>query len=90
MGERKATRFDLALAQLACRYAREPDVVIRSLYVSAIVGTVLNLINQGDAIISGSDIDYAKLVLTYLVPYFIGTYGAVSVRLRDRKQAQKA
>jgi hypothetical protein len=90
MGERKTTRVNLALAKLACRHALTPDVAIRSLYVSAIVGTVLNLINQGDAILSGSNVDYVKLVLTYVVPYFVGTYGAVSVRLHDRKLAQKA
>lgn len=64
--------------------------MITSLYVGAVVGTLLNLINQGDALLRGSDLNYAKLVLTYVVPYCVATYGAVSVRLRDRKRADKA
>lgn len=90
MGKRKTTRLNLALAELACRTALAPDVVVRSLYVGAVVGTVLNLINQGDAILTGSDVDFVKLVLTYMVPYFVGTHGAVSARLHDRKRAREA
>lgn len=54
----------------------------RSALVAALVGTVLNLINQGDALFSGAHIHLFKLVLTYCVPYCVATYGAVSYRLR--------
>ena len=50
-------------------------------------GTVLNLINQGDAMLSGMTIDLTKLLLTYLVPYFVSTYGAVSYRLHAARLA---
>jgi hypothetical protein len=53
----------------------------RSLWVALIVGTILNLINQGDRLLSGQSLDLTKLALTYLVPYFVSTYGAVSFRL---------
>ncbi len=52
----------------------------RSFYVAVLVGTILNLINQGDAMLSGGDLQYGKIALTYLVPYFVATYGAVSAR----------
>jgi hypothetical protein len=39
------------------------------------------LINQGDALVTGRPLDVAKLVLTYIVPYLVSTYGAVSFRL---------
>jgi len=55
------------------------DIVIRSLYISAIVGTMLNLINQGDKLITGSEIDVLKCLLTYLVPYCVATYSAAMV-----------
>lgn len=55
-----------------------PDIVKRSLIVALIVGTILNLINQGDKIMDASGIDLLKCVLTYLVPYCVATYGAVS------------
>ncbi len=54
----------------------------RSLVVSLIVGTILNLINQGDALFAGSRLNFFKLILTFLVPYAVATYGAVSYRLR--------
>jgi len=54
----------------------------RSLFVAIVVGTILNLINQGDAILAGVDLQITKLLLTYAVPYCVATYGAVSLRLR--------
>ena len=54
----------------------------RSLIVALLVGTLLNLINQGDILIRGESPELAKLVLTYVVPYLVATYGAVSYRLR--------
>ena len=54
----------------------------------AVVGTILNLINQGDALVAGARLNLTKLILTFVVPYAVATYGAVSYRLRagsDRK-----
>jgi hypothetical protein len=62
------------------RYAISDGVPRRSLVVALIVGTILNLINQGDAMIAGLPLNLAKLSLTYLVPYLVSTYGAVSYR----------
>ncbi len=53
----------------------------RSLLVALIVGTVLNLINQGDALLTGSNLNVLKICLTYIVPYCVATYGAVSFRM---------
>ena len=53
----------------------------RSLTVMVIVGSVLNLINQGDALVRGAPLDWFKLLLTYIVPYCVATYGAVSMQL---------
>src|SRR4249920_4005227 len=46
-----------------------------------VVGTILNLINQGDALFGPGPINWVKVLLTYLVPYTVSTYGAVSYRL---------
>src|SRR5215467_10887386 len=54
--------------KLACRYAISDGVPRRSLHVALIVGTVLNLINQGDALLGMASINWLKLVLTYCVP----------------------
>lgn len=53
----------------------------RSFYVALVVGTILNLINQGDALFGPGPINWIKIVLTYLVPYAVSTYGAVSYQL---------
>jgi len=62
-------------------YSISDGVPRRSLLVALLVGTILNLINQGDALLAGLPLDIAKLLLTYLVPYCVSTYGAVSYRL---------
>ncbi len=49
------------------RYAVSDAVPKRSVIVVLIVGTILNLINQGDAVFTAVPIDLAKLLLTYLV-----------------------
>lgn len=68
----------------ACLCAVSDGVPRRSFYLALVVGTVLNLINQGDALIGSVPIDWLKLILTYCVPYAVCTYGAVSHQLRTR------
>ena len=53
----------------------------RSCQVALVVGSALNLINQGDALLHGGHVNYLKAALTFVVPYAVATYGAVSVRL---------
>ena len=36
--------------------------------ITLVVGTILNLINQGDAIFGGMAINWTKIVLTYIAP----------------------
>ena len=62
----------------------------RSLIVALIVGTILNLINQGDALFDGKALDWLKLLLTYIVPYCVATYGAVAFRLDAMRREARA
>jgi hypothetical protein len=59
----------------------------RSLLVAIVVGTVLNLINQADALIGHGHFDPVKAALTFAVPYCVATYGAVSYRLKMDAEA---
>jgi hypothetical protein len=59
----------------------------RSFFVALVVGTILNLINQGDAMIGDAGLNFIKLLLTYAVPYCVATYGAVSYRLASPPSA---
>lgn len=69
MSSRQSSYFRLALSG---------GIPKRSAIVAAIVGTVLNLINQGDVILNGGTVDILKAALTYCVPYCVATYAAVA------------
>jgi hypothetical protein len=66
--------------RLAWRLGTSGGVPARSLKVAVVVGTALNLINQGDALFGEAEINWAKLALTFAMPYAVSTYGAVAVR----------
>ena len=56
-----------------------PPLVVRSLIICLIVGTVLTAINQGNVILGG-DLPASlawKVPLTYAVPYCVATTGAI-------------
>lgn len=65
--------------------AKRPAIVKRSFIIAAIVGTILNLINQGDMIDDMSNFDWWKCLMTYMVPYCVSTYGAVSALMDNQK-----
>jgi hypothetical protein len=44
--------------------------------IMVVVGSILNIINQGDAILTGRAISWWKVALTYCVPFCVATYGA--------------
>ena len=51
-----------------------------ALVMGLIVGTILTAINQGDFILAGEMPDLVKAGLTYMVPYCVATYGAVTAK----------
>jgi hypothetical protein len=67
--------------------AMSTGVVRRSLAVALVVGSVLNLINQGHALLTGGPVDWVKFCLNFAVPYCVSTYGAVSYHLRMMHRA---
>ncbi len=48
----------------------------RSLIVAILIGTILNLINQGEAILGDPPVVLWKLLLTYFVPFAVASYGS--------------
>lgn len=62
----------------------------RSFVVAVIVGAILNLINQGDALLSGGPLNLTKIILTFVVPYCVATYDAVSYRLQAAPRSQSS
>ena len=62
----------------ALRAVLRPPIATRSLWVAVVVGSILNLINQGDRLAAGAPLDWAKLGLTYVVPFVVASFGAWS------------
>ncbi|GAC1581638.1 MAG: hypothetical protein NVS3B5_15780 [Sphingomicrobium sp.] len=48
----------------------------RSLTVAVVVGTALNMINQGPEVFAGHPPIIWKLVMTYTVPFAVASYGS--------------
>ncbi len=73
------------------RIALEPAVVRRAVRIALVVGTMLILINHGDALMRGalSPLRLGQMVLTVLVPYCVSTVSSVSV-LHDLRRTAPA
>ena len=67
----------------AAQAALSPDFAKRSAIVAVIVGTILNVINQGHALLGDADFRLWTAMLTYCVPFFVSSYGAYAGLARD-------
>lgn len=68
---------------LAFQIATSKPTIITAVKVGLLVGLMLNLINQGEAVFSGQleKLDIFKLVLTFAVPYLVSTYSVTRAKL---------
>jgi len=71
--------------------ARTPHIVHRALKYAAGVGTVLILINHGDALVRGdvSRLRLFRMVLTVIVPYCVSTASSVGA-IREHQKEEPA
>lgn len=73
--------------EIACRRS----IVFRGLKYGAIVGSILIIINHGNAIVGGT-VDatrFLQMVLTVLVPYCVSTASSVGAVMEHRAENQK-
>lgn len=56
-----------------------PQVIKRAFIVALIVGSLLNIINQGDNFLSQTVV-WWKVILTYMVPFCVSTYSSAAER----------
>ena len=70
------------------RIALSHHIVINALKISAVVGSVLNLVNQGESLLHGGTISWLHLILKYLVPYCVASYSAAKneIELRESNE----
>jgi hypothetical protein len=76
-----ASGFDGSLFRLATERA----TVVGALKVTCVVGTLLNVIHQGDRLFAlrFGDVVWWRVVLTYLVPYCVSVFSAARIRAID-------
>ncbi len=67
-------------AKTVWKNAWEAGIPQRALLVALVVGTALNLINQGDALFARHSFNWGKALLTYAVPFCVSVHGALSTR----------
>ncbi len=64
------------------RIACTRDIVVAAIKVALVVGTLLNLINQGGRMYDGLPLSWFHVVLNYLVPYCVSSYSAARNEMR--------
>jgi hypothetical protein len=68
------------------KIALEKRTLKKGLMVSIVVGSILNLINQGNLILGNhfSEISMPKLCLTYIAPFLVSIYSTSSSILQQK------
>jgi len=69
-----------------------PKIAGNGLKVSLVVGTVLNLVNQGEYLLDGQGLMMGHAVLNYLVPFCVACYSgarALPIHVSDRQAPHK-
>ena len=70
--------------ELILNIIKSKDLLLRALKIAFVVGIILNIINQGDYFLNMQfeHINFLKAGLTFLVPFCVSMYTAVSMKLK--------
>ena len=62
----------------------DKEILLKAMKISLIVGTLLNIINQGVYLFNFDfqNLNLIKLILTYIIPFFVSSYTAASMKLK--------
>ncbi|EON92178.1 hypothetical protein MARLIPOL_11166 [Marinobacter lipolyticus SM19] len=74
----------------ACELAVSHGTPKRAAKLALVVGTLLVLINQWEAVVGEATLHWLKVLLTYCVPYLVSTYTSVSKDLYLSRQSRMA
>jgi len=58
------------------RLALQPGIARAALKVSLVVGTLLNVINNGEQLWAGHGVNIWRVALNFVVPYCVSSYSA--------------
>ncbi len=67
----------LRIIPIALRWS----IMRTAIKVSLVVGTLLNLINQGEALFDNTEIAWGQVLLNYFVPYCVSSYSAANTQM---------
>lgn len=62
------------------------DVMWRATKIALVVGSILNLINQGEALLDSGKLSIPHLLLNYCVPFAVSAYSALQTRASAKRQ----
>jgi len=64
--------------------ASSKSLIIRALKIAFVVGIILNLINQGEQILSANfqELNLLKMLLTFTVPFCVSMYTAIAMKIK--------
>lgn len=65
--------------------AGQRSIVLAAIRLALVVGTVLNLINQGGRLADGLSLSWFHVGLNYLVPYCVASYSAARNELQRKR-----
>lgn len=68
------------------RTALSRRIASSALRIALVVGTLLNGINQGPALLAGDGISWTHCLLNYLVPYCVATYSAARNQVSRKRE----
>ncbi|WP_087149572.1 MULTISPECIES: nitrate/nitrite transporter NrtS [unclassified Pseudomonas] len=66
----------------------KPAILSGAAWVALAVGTVLNLINQSDAIWNNQNISWWNFLLNYAVPFTVSSYSAARHEQKARSKSR--
>ena len=68
----------------------KPHIVRNAIKIALVVGTILNLINQGESFVATGAFSWAHFVLNFCVPYCVASYSAAKNELAQPQAGQRA
>lgn len=60
-------------------------IVLNAFKIAMVVGTLLNMVNQGDSMLRGGTISWLYFIFNYLVPYCVASYSATKNEIELRE-----
>lgn len=76
----------MAFISTLLQTAFKRSIVQAAIKVAIVVGTILNLINQGGRLFDGLPLSWFHVGLNYLVPYCVSSYSAARNEMRRSEE----